>query len=107
MVAGDPDDKSLRNVEKEVLIPKMMRELAKVEKCQAEVNEFKDCCKDSGIWMVLNCRNQNTTMQDCLTKWYRDEGFIKECTELYLAERTEYRRTGISKKQREAGYGNS
>jgi COX assembly protein 1 len=39
-------------------------------------------------------------MKTCMKKWYYDQDFIKECTELYLEERSEYRRTGISKKHR-------
>lgn len=35
--SGDPDDQSLRNVEKEVLIPMKMKEKAKLEKCVVEV----------------------------------------------------------------------
>ena len=35
--SGDPDDMSLRNVEKEVLIPMKMKEKAKHEKCPVEV----------------------------------------------------------------------
>jgi hypothetical protein len=35
-ISGDPDDQSLRKVEKEVVIPKMMKEKAK-ELCFAEV----------------------------------------------------------------------
>lgn len=32
--------------------------------------------------------------------WYYNEEFVKECTQLYLDERSEFRRTGISKKQK-------
>lgn len=35
--SGDPDDKHLRKVEKDVLIPQRMRDKAKTEKCVAEV----------------------------------------------------------------------
>ena len=37
-ISGDPNDKSLRKVEKDVLVPKLMRERTKSEKC---VNEVK------------------------------------------------------------------
>jgi len=39
-------------------------------------------------------------MKTCMNKWYYDQDFIKECTELYLEERSEYRRTGIPKKHK-------
>jgi COX assembly protein 1 len=37
MIAGDPEDRSLRNVEVDVLIPKKMRDKARDEKCTEEV----------------------------------------------------------------------
>ncbi|XP_011330364.1 COX assembly mitochondrial protein homolog isoform X2 [Ooceraea biroi] len=98
--ACDPDDKSMRKVEKDILVPKLMRERTKTEKCVDEVKEFHQCCLDSGLLHVVKCRKENTKMQDCMKKWYYDQDFIKECTEMYLAERTEYRRTGIPKKHR-------
>lgn len=99
---GDPDDKSLRKVEKEVLIPKIMRERTKTEKCHELVQEWGKCVKAEGFLMVVKCRRENDTMQECMRKWYTDEGFISECTNIYLNERSEYRRTGIPKKHRVA-----
>lgn len=100
LITGDPDDKFLRKVEKEVLIPKIMRDRAKIEKCTEVVANFEKCCKASGLAMVVKCRKENSALQECLTKWYRDETFIEECTQIYLNERSEYRRTGITKKQK-------
>lgn len=77
-----------------------MRERAKEIKCTEEVKAFETCCKGNGLMMVFNCRPENTDLKDCLTRWYRDEDFIKECTEIYLKDRTEYRSTGLTKKQR-------
>jgi COX assembly mitochondrial protein 1 len=37
LFTGDPSDLSLRKVEEQVLIPKIMRERAKAEKCVDEV----------------------------------------------------------------------
>jgi len=39
-------------------------------------------------------------MKECMEKWYHNEDFIQECTEQYLNERSEFRKTGIPKKQR-------
>lgn len=36
-LSGDPDDKSLRHVETEILIPQKMKEKAKKERCAKEV----------------------------------------------------------------------
>lgn len=38
IISGDPNDRTLRRVEKDVLVPKLMRERTKTEKC---VNEVK------------------------------------------------------------------
>ncbi|XP_011633850.1 COX assembly mitochondrial protein homolog [Pogonomyrmex barbatus] len=97
---GDPNDKSLRKVEKDVLIPKLMRERTKSEKCVAEVKEFHNCCLDSGLLHVIKCRKENDRMKKCMERWYYDQGFIKECTEQYLEERSEFRRTGIPKNKK-------
>lgn len=77
-----------------------MREKAKVEKCFEEVNAFESCCKDSSLLMVVTCRKQNNSLKNCLAKWYQDDGFKSECTEIYLNERSEFRRTGLQKKHR-------
>lgn len=98
---GDPDDKSLRKVEKEVMIPKIMRDRAKAEKCVDEVKEFEMCCKSSKLAMVYKCREQNNLLKTCISSWYKNEQFINECTEIYLKERSEYRQTGLQKKHRD------
>lgn len=97
---GDPNDRSLRKVEIEVMIPKKMRDIAKVEKCPEEVLKFSECCSKNSLLMVFSCRNENTALKDCLGRWYQDEEFKKRCTNEYLAERSEYRRTGIKQKQK-------
>jgi len=97
---GDPEDRSLRIVEKEVLIPKLMREKAKKENCLPEVEEFSKCCKDNSLLMAYYCKEQNTRMQECQAKWYKNEDFQKECRELYLKDRRDFRLTGVPKKRR-------
>ncbi|XP_055917795.1 COX assembly mitochondrial protein homolog [Eupeodes corollae] len=99
---GDPNDRSLRKVEVEVLIPKIMRDRAKADQCLKEVKSFEGCCRDNSIMMVINCRKQNDELKQCLSKWYTNETFKAECKEIYLKERSEYRATGIPKKHRMA-----
>ncbi|XP_026726282.1 COX assembly mitochondrial protein homolog [Trichoplusia ni] len=99
---GDPDDRSLRKVERDVMIPKLIREKAKTEKCIAEVAEFEKCCKESALLMVVKCRRENSVMKDCLGNWYQNDEFKQQCTEEYLKQRSEYRRTGIRKPIRRA-----
>lgn len=90
----------MRRVEKEVLVPKVMREKAKIEKCFDEVHAFESCCKDNSFLMVVTCRNQNEQLRNCLSKWYKDDAFQKECTEIYLKDRSEFRSSGLQKKHR-------
>lgn len=78
-----------------------MREKAKVEKCFEEVSAFESCCKDNSLLMVVTCRKQNDLLKTCLGHWYKDDVFRAECTEIYLKERAEFRRTGLQKKHRD------
>lgn len=87
-------------MEKEILIPKIMRDRAKEIKCIEEVKEFETCCKANGVAMVFNCRMQNDVLKTCLARWYTNDHFVKECTEIYLNQRSEYRTTGLTKKQK-------
>ncbi|XP_022691078.1 COX assembly mitochondrial protein homolog [Varroa jacobsoni] len=100
---GDPNDKSLRKVEKEILIPKLMRDRTKAEKCAAEVKAFGECAKREGLSVVFNCRRENDAMKSCMVRWYTDSQFKEECTQQYLADRTHYRETGIKKKRMPRG----
>uniref|UniRef100_A0ABK0L6F4 COX assembly mitochondrial protein n=1 Tax=Rattus norvegicus TaxID=10116 RepID=A0ABK0L6F4_RAT len=92
-------EQHLRHVEKDVLIPKIMREKAR-ERCSEQVEDFTRCCKDSGILMVLKCRKENSALKDCLTAYYNDPAFYEECKLEYLKEREEFRRTGVPTKKR-------
>ncbi|KAJ3645023.1 hypothetical protein Zmor_022716 [Zophobas morio] len=98
---GDPEDTSLRRVEIDVMIPKKMREIARDEKCKDYVEKFTECCKNSNVLMIFKCRAENAALKDCLTRWYEDEGFKNRCKNEYLKERSEYRRTGVTQKQKE------
>lgn len=99
---GDPNDRTLRKVEKEVLIPKIMRDLAKTTKCIDQNTAFAACAKSNSLMMVFNCRKENEALKECQASWYKNDQFVSECTEIYLKQRTEYRRTGLTVKQRAA-----
>lgn len=98
-MALDPAEQHLRHVEKDVLIPKIMREKAR-ERCSDQVQDFTKCCKDSGILMVVKCRKENSALKECLTAYYNDPTFYEECKMEYLKEREEFRKTGIPTKKR-------
>ncbi|KFV16686.1 COX assembly mitochondrial protein, partial [Tauraco erythrolophus] len=91
-------DSKLRHVEKDVLIPQIMRERAK-ELCSDKVKAFTKCCQETGLLMVVKCRQENTALKDCLVGYYSDPLFYEECKTEYLKQREEYRATGIKKKR--------
>ncbi|XP_002759746.3 COX assembly mitochondrial protein homolog isoform X2 [Callithrix jacchus] len=98
-MALDPAEQHLRHVEKDVLIPKKMREKAR-ERCSEQIQDFTKCCQDSGVLMVIKCRKENSALKECLTAYYTDPAFYEECKMEYLKEREEFRRTGIPAKKR-------
>ncbi|XP_041100765.1 COX assembly mitochondrial protein homolog [Polyodon spathula] len=100
MESAKGEEPALRHVEKDVLIPKLMREKAK-ERCAEKVQAFNECCKDSGFLMVLKCREQNTALKECLTVYYKDPAFYEECKQEYLKEKQEFIRTGVPTKNRQ------
>lgn len=65
------------------------------------VSDFSKCCKENGFKMTFKCRDENRALWNCVEKWFFDEEFKEKCTQEYLKERSEYRRTGIPTKQRE------
>ncbi|XP_030013885.1 COX assembly mitochondrial protein homolog [Sphaeramia orbicularis] len=99
MEATKTDDIQLRHVEKDVLIPKLMREKAK-ERCAEKVEAFNHCCKESGFTMVFKCREQNAALKECLTMHYTNPDFYEECKKEYIQEKLEFERTGIPAKNR-------
>nr|XP_056713753.1 COX assembly mitochondrial protein homolog isoform X2 [Euleptes europaea] len=99
-VSGMEEEPKLRHVEKDVLIPKMMREKAR-ELCSEKVQAFSKCCQDSGFLMVVQCRKENAALKECLTAHYTNPAFYEECKIEYLKQREEFRTTGIRPGQKE------
>ncbi|XP_043364934.1 COX assembly mitochondrial protein homolog isoform X4 [Dermochelys coriacea] len=97
---GTAEEPELRHVEKDVLIPKMMREKAR-ERCSDKVQAFTKCCQESGFLMVVKCQQENAALKECLTTYYNDPAFYEECKIEYLKQREEFRVTGIPAKQRQ------
>ncbi|XP_014104153.1 PREDICTED: COX assembly mitochondrial protein homolog isoform X2 [Pseudopodoces humilis] len=62
-------------------------------------SSFTKCCQESGVLMVVKCRQENTALKDCLVGYYSDPSFYEECKAEYLKQREEYRATGIKKKR--------
>lgn len=51
--------------------------------------------------MTFKCKPQTNVLKECMGRWFHDEQFNEECKQIYLDQRSEYRRTGIPKKKRE------
>ncbi|XP_060681369.1 COX assembly mitochondrial protein homolog [Hemiscyllium ocellatum] len=100
MAAAAEERNQLRHVEKDVLIPKMVREKAR-ELCSDKVEAFTKCCKEKGFLMVIKCREENAALKECLTYHYKDSALYEECKQEYLKEREEFRQTGIPSKKRQ------
>ncbi|KAM7427715.1 Mitochondrial aspartate/glutamate carrier protein [Porites harrisoni] len=81
----------LRYVEKEVLIPKIVRERAKA-KCDDLVKAFTQCAKSRTVSVVWACRKENQAMKDCMTHYYQDKDFVEECKEEYLKRREDFQK---------------
>jgi len=47
--------------------------------------------------MFYKCRTEVKGLNDCMSKWFTNEDFIKECRDQYLQERRQYRLTGVKK----------
>ncbi|XP_075067369.1 COX assembly mitochondrial protein homolog [Mixophyes fleayi] len=100
MDPGKAEEPALRHVEKDVLIPKIMREKARIV-CAEQVKAFTKCCQENGFLMVLKCRDENAALKECLTKHYNDPIFFEECKQEYLKEKEEFQKTGIPSKKRQ------
>lgn len=96
---GDPNDRRLRKVEVEVLIPQKMRDKAREEKCADLVSKFGECSKREGLMLPFMCRKENDALKACLKKWYEDPDFQHICREEYLNERKRFRETGVWRKK--------
>ncbi|GAB1294790.1 COX assembly mitochondrial protein homolog [Apodemus speciosus] len=102
-MALDPAEQHLRHVEKDVLIPKIMREKAR-ERCSEQVEGMEVFYQmlqrlraPYGIKMSERefCLER---LSNCLH--YNDPAFYEECKLEYLKEREEFRKTGVPTKKR-------
>lgn len=61
---------------------------------------LEKCGREQGWKATFNCRKENDVMKECMGYWYYNKAFRQEVTEQYLQERSQYRRTGVSKKMK-------
>ncbi|KPL97567.1 COX assembly mitochondrial protein-like protein [Sarcoptes scabiei] len=92
---GDPNDRSLRRIEVNVSIAKIVRERSKNVKCAEYKKAFHQCYLDHPLQMFFMCQKESRAFRDCVEKWFFDKNFNEECKEIYLKHRSEFRKTGI------------
>nr|XP_020452538.1 COX assembly mitochondrial protein homolog [Monopterus albus] len=127
MGSADSEEIHLRHVEKDVLIPKLMREKARV-RCAEKVEELPKM-KTTDVHRI--CSSMSKTPGSKLDKGfklyassyihdykgratlflsstsYKDPTFFEECKQEYIKEKLEFERTGIPAKNRKQKLPNS
>ncbi|KRZ70718.1 COX assembly mitochondrial -like protein [Trichinella papuae] len=99
---NDPNDLTLRHVERDTVIPKRVQERVKKEKCKEFYDSLSKCLSKNGFTRIWRCYHERDKLNECLLTWYYNPEFIHECTQQYLDDRSEYRRTGkMSERLRE------
>lgn len=62
------------------------------------LSDYQNCVEKNGLLGAsLYCRSEKIELTDCLEYWNDDEEISARAKKAYLEERSEYRRTGISK----------
>ncbi|KRX16340.1 COX assembly mitochondrial -like protein [Trichinella nelsoni] len=91
---NDPNDLTLRHVERDTVIPKRVQERVKKEKCKEFYDSLSKCFSQNGFTRIWRCYDERDKLNECLLTWYYNPEFVQECTQQYLNDRSEYRRTG-------------
>ncbi|KAI1730602.1 COX assembly mitochondrial protein like protein [Ditylenchus destructor] len=102
---GDPEDRTLRKVEANVLIPDLMNKHQEALECKETFEEFKQCMirenRRNEFLAFQRCKPTQSVYHKCKLQTFQDPEFRQKVTDEYLKDRSEYRRTGLSAKQRE------
>eukprot|EP00088_Acartia_fossae_P064915 TRINITY_DN79962_c0_g1_i1.p1 TRINITY_DN79962_c0_g1~~TRINITY_DN79962_c0_g1_i1.p1 ORF type:complete len:204 (+),score=28.13 TRINITY_DN79962_c0_g1_i1:28-612(+) len=100
---GDPKYRDLSKMEEDPLLPQRMRDISRTQLCAREYEDFCNCSKDNGFWMIFRCRDIKDKMVNCQMDWFDDPEFQESVKEEYLNERSHYRETGIKTKRYKRG----
>ena len=76
------------------MIPSLMKRLVRWDKCLPEAIMFERCAGPMTWKAPFKCRDVIKGLRACEKRWFFDEAFVREVTERYLNERSEYRRSG-------------
>lgn len=91
---GDPNDRTLEEVENRVIVGRMVRERLDAGACAQTMKIFKDCVTNK-----VNCQKQGSEFIKCLTTGFKDKSLVAECREEYLNKRAEFRRINGPRKE--------
>lgn len=124
MFSGDPEDRTLRKSEKNLLIPQIRRKIVREEYCPNEIKSdiiilknfaqildscsqllffiaYEECVIQTGLLRApLGCKELKIKMAHCLEFWNENDDVQRRAREEYLQERSEFRRTGVCRDDR-------
>ncbi|XP_065206452.1 COX assembly mitochondrial protein homolog [Planococcus citri] len=100
---GDPDDKSLNEMELKIAIPSWETDIIHREYCNIENQEYQKCRDSSSFYKRFYvCSDQKLKLNNCTEHWKNKVDLREQATAEYLEERRLFRSTGLSKQEREA-----
>ncbi|GMT32701.1 hypothetical protein PFISCL1PPCAC_23998, partial [Pristionchus fissidentatus] len=98
---GDPDDRTLRRIEADVIIPNRMNAAVERVECNAQYMDLIKCFRSEGaVKGLAECKPILALFNACKAEKFHDIAWREHMTEEYLKERSEARRTGMTIKQR-------
>ncbi|KAE9416996.1 hypothetical protein Angca_004357, partial [Angiostrongylus cantonensis] len=98
---GDPEDRTLRRIEADVIIPNRMNEQIEKVECNESYMDLVNCMREKGaVKGLMLCKPELTVFNECKYLKFHDTEFRERMTEKYLEQRSEARRTGMTEQQR-------
>ncbi|CAI5445913.1 unnamed protein product [Caenorhabditis angaria] len=98
---GDPDDRTLRKIEADVIIPNRMNAHIEKNACNESYLGLITCFRKDGAVSGLNtCKPALEIFNRCKYERFHDPEFRAKITDDYIRERSEARRTGMTSQQR-------
>ncbi|CAD5229291.1 unnamed protein product [Bursaphelenchus okinawaensis] len=98
---GDPNDRSLRKIEADVLIPNLMNKQIEKTECRKEVEDLVACMrKEGGAMGLKRCDLPKDILNGCKKDKFHDPAFRHRMTEMYLNDRRNARLTGQTEQAR-------
>lgn len=102
-------DPSLRKIEKDVVIAKIMRDYAREEACVDEVKLFNECSKlyqgkpylRNAFKTTYKCKPQCKVMMECMDNVFKNEDVYYMCKKKFMRKKILFTTTGVTVKNRQ------